>query len=94
VKYFPVKNEFRSKKGIFIKAVDNVSLAINRGEVLGIVGESGCGKSTLVNTILFLHPPTSGKVIFDGQDIFSLEKKTLRSARKEVSNRYISCHLY
>ncbi len=84
VKYFPVKNEFRSKKGIFVKAVDNVSFTIKKGEVLGIVGESGCGKSTLVNTILFLHPPTSGKVIFDGQDIFSLGKKALRIARKDV----------
>ena len=84
VKYFPVKNEFRSRKGVFVKAVDNVSLTIKKGEVLGIVGESGCGKSTLVNTILFLHPPTSGKVVFDGRDIFSLEEKALRSARKDV----------
>lgn len=84
VKYFPVKNEFRAKKGVYVKAVDNVSLTIKRGEVLGIVGESGCGKSTLVNTILFLHPPTSGKVIFDNQDIFTLEKKALRRARKDV----------
>ena len=84
VKYFPVKNEFRSKKGVFVKAVDNVSFAVQKGEVLGVVGESGCGKSTLVNTILFLHPPTSGHVIFDGQDIFSLKKHDLHSARKDV----------
>lgn len=84
VKYFPIKNEFRSKKGIFVKAVDNVSFSIKKGEVLGIVGESGCGKSTLVNTILFLHPPTSGKVIFDGKDVFELGKRALRSARKDV----------
>ncbi len=84
VKYFPIKNEFRSKKGIFVKAVDNVSFSIKKGEVLGIVGESGCGKSTLVNTILFLHPPTSGKVIFDGKDVFELGRGALRSARKDV----------
>ncbi len=83
-KYFPVKNEFASKKGLFVKAVDNVSFSIKKGEVIGIVGESGCGKSTLVNTILFLHPPTAGKVIFDGQDIFALGKSALRSARKDV----------
>jgi len=84
VKYFPIKNEFRSKKGVFVKAVDDVSFSIRKGEILGIVGESGCGKSTLVNTILFLHPPTSGKVMFDGRDIFGLGGGALRSARKDV----------
>jgi len=84
VKFFPVKNEFRSKKGVFVRAVDKVSFSVKRGEVLGIVGESGCGKSTLVNTILFLNQPTSGKVIFDGQDIFALGRQKLRSARKDV----------
>lgn len=83
-KYFPVKNEFRSRKDLYVKAVDDVSFSIKKGEVLGIVGESGCGKSTLVNTILFLHSPTAGKVLFDDQNTFALDKRTLRNARKDV----------
>jgi len=83
-KYFPVKGEFGTKKGLFVKAVDDVAFHMNKGEVMGIVGESGCGKSTLVNTILLLHPPTEGKVLFDGVDIYSLDKQDLRHARKDV----------
>ncbi len=83
-KYFPVKRGFFSKEELYVKAVDGVDLTINKGEVLGIVGESGCGKSTLVNTILNLHEPTAGKVIFDGQDMFSLNKQELRKARKDI----------
>ena len=83
-KYFPVKSEFRKKKGLTVKAVDDVSFELNRGEILGVVGESGCGKSTLVNTILLLHKPTEGQVLFNGEDIFSLSKAELRKARKNV----------
>ena len=83
-KYFPVKSEFRSMKGLTVKAVDDVSFQLNRGEILGVVGESGCGKSTLVNTILLLHKPTEGQVLFNGEDIFSLSKQELRKARKNV----------
>lgn len=83
-KYFPVKSEFSHGKGLTVKAVDDVSFAIRKGEIIGVVGESGCGKSTLVNTILLLHKPTEGKVLFDGEDIFSLSKKELRKARKNV----------
>jgi oligopeptide/dipeptide ABC transporter ATP-binding protein len=83
-KYFPVKSEFKNVKGLTVKAVDDVDFSIKRGDILDVVGESGCGKSTLVNTILLLHRPTEGKVIFDGEDIFSLSKQDLRKARKNV----------
>lgn len=83
-KYFPVGEGFLSKPKAYVKAVDGVSLKIKKGEVLGIVGESGCGKSTLVNTILHLHEPTSGEVILDGKDIYSLNKKDSREMRKKI----------
>ncbi len=83
-KYFPVKNQFMTKKNVFVKAVDDVDFHMNKGEIMGIVGESGCGKSTLVNTILLIHRPTEGKVLFDGKDIFSLNPQELRKARKDV----------
>ncbi len=65
-KYFPVKGT----KGPGVQAVENVSLYIKKGETLGLVGESGCGKTTLGRTILRLHEPTSGKIVYDGQTIF------------------------
>jgi len=83
-KYFPVSTQFTTKKGLYVKAVDDVDFTIKKGEILGIVGESGCGKSTLVNTILLLHKPTQGKVFLDGEEIFNLTKKKLREARKDV----------
>ena len=83
-KYFPVKSEFKNVKGLTVKAVDDVDFSINKGDIMGVVGESGCGKSTLVNTILLLHKPTEGNVIFDSEDIFSLSRQELRKARKNV----------
>ncbi|MDR1134404.1 MAG: ATP-binding cassette domain-containing protein, partial [Synergistaceae bacterium] len=81
-KYFPVVK--RGAKGLSVKAVDGVDMKVRAGEVVGIVGESGCGKSTLVNTILHLHAPTEGRVVFDGDDIFALKGGAMREARKKI----------
>ncbi len=66
-KYFPVKGA----KGPGVQAVEDVSFYIKRGETLGLVGESGCGKTTLGRTILRLHEPTSGRITYDGVDIYN-----------------------
>lgn len=66
-KYFPVKTGFMKMN--YVKAVDDVSFYIEKGETLGLVGESGCGKTTLGRTILRLHEPTEGEIIYKGEDI-------------------------
>lgn len=71
-KYFPVR---RSGGVSYVHAVENISLHIRKGETLGLVGESGCGKSTLGRSILRLHQPTAGKIIYDGQVFFDSENK-------------------
>ncbi|MEJ6579675.1 MAG: ATP-binding cassette domain-containing protein [Akkermansiaceae bacterium] len=64
-----------------IKALDGVSLSIEKGEILGLVGESGCGKSTLSRTVMQLQPATGGKVILDGEELTSLPKGAIRKRR-------------
>ncbi|NBJ69290.1 MULTISPECIES: dipeptide ABC transporter ATP-binding protein [Clostridia] len=84
-KYFPMKQGVLLKTKQYIKAVDDISLIINKGETVGIVGESGCGKSTLGRTLIRLHKPTEGKIFYKGQDITSASEDTLRkSIRKEI----------
>ncbi len=68
-------------KGKTIRAVDGVSLSVDRGEILGLVGESGCGKSTLSRTIMQLIPPTSGKIFLEDRDLSGLTPKEIRRER-------------
>jgi oligopeptide transport system ATP-binding protein len=67
-----------------IKAVDDVSFQIMRGETLGLVGESGSGKTTIGRTLLRLHEPTSGEIIFEGRDLLSVEPKELQKMRRRM----------
>ncbi|HHW40797.1 MAG TPA: methionine ABC transporter ATP-binding protein [Syntrophomonadaceae bacterium] len=67
-----------------IRALDNVSLSVERGEIFGIIGLSGAGKSTLVRCINMLEKPTSGQIIVDGQDVTALSSRELRSARQKI----------
>lgn len=67
-----------------LQAVKNLNLTIFRGETLGLVGESGCGKSTAGKTILRLHEPTSGNILFDGEDITHASRKALLTLRRRM----------
>lgn len=91
--YLEVKNlsvSFDVKGGLFlrtigsVKAVNNISFSINKGEILGVVGESGCGKSSLARLILRLIEPSGGSVVFNGKDIFKMSKKELRKQRESM----------
>lgn len=83
-KYFEINDDLRKLKKVSLKAVDDVTFTLNKGEVLGIVGESGCGKSTLVNTILNLFEPTEGSVLFEGVDVFASAKSGNNAFKKNV----------
>ena len=83
-KYFPVESGVFGREKAFVKAVDDVSFDIYKGETLGLVGESGCGKSTTGRMLVNLLTPTSGEVIFEGRDIAKLSKKDQKSMRKNI----------
>lgn len=80
--YFPVRR-FLSVAG-YVRAVDGVSVVINRGETLALVGESGSGKTTLGKSTIGLVKPTSGKVLFDGVNIAELDEKQLKKLRRKA----------
>jgi oligopeptide/dipeptide ABC transporter ATP-binding protein len=88
VKSFRVRRGFFAQRRLRLMAVDRVDLQINEGETLGLVGESGCGKSTLGLTIMQLYEPTSGRVLFDGQDLGDLDDSQLRQARRKMQMIY------
>ena len=72
----------------FVRAVDRVSLAVNKGQIVGLVGESGCGKSTLGKLLIRLENPTQGAVLFNGRDITRLRGAGLRKQRNGISQWY------
>jgi oligopeptide transport system ATP-binding protein len=82
--YFPIRSGiFKTQKGT-VKAVDNVTFEVRRGETLGLVGESGCGKSTIGRAMIRLREPTSGSVRFDGIDLTRLSTGELRKMRRRM----------
>ncbi|WP_333792059.1 ABC transporter ATP-binding protein [Muricomes intestini] len=75
--YFPVNKKGEDGKPLFVKAVDDVSLDIKQGEVIGLVGESGSGKSTIAYSVVGMYRPTEGRILFEGKDLNSTKKRTL-----------------
>lgn len=83
-KYFPIRGGVFQKTIGHVKAVDDISFTMKKGETLGLVGESGCGKSTVGRTIVRLYDKTEGDVIFEGIDVHKLPKNKLRSLRPKM----------
>jgi oligopeptide/dipeptide ABC transporter ATP-binding protein len=83
-KHYPIQGGFFRRTTGWVRAVENVSLAIPRGRTLGLVGESGCGKTTLARMILKLLPSDSGRILFKGADIAPLSDAAMRPLRREI----------
>ena len=86
-RHFPIRNVWGRRTG-WLRALDGVSLAIAKGEILGVVGESGCGKSTLGKTIAGIHQPSSGHVRFEGNEIAGLSPSAGRALRRNLQYCY------
>jgi oligopeptide transport system ATP-binding protein len=83
-KYFPLTGGILGKQTGAVKAVDDISFWVNKGETLGLVGESGCGKSTTGRMLMRLIDPTEGQVVFEGKDLVTLSDSDMRKARKDM----------
>lgn len=83
-KYFPIKGGFLRRTIAEVRAVDDVSFTVKRGETLGLVGESGCGKTTTGRTVLRLERATAGEVIFEGQDVMRASGRTMKALRRDM----------
>ncbi|MDQ2801700.1 MAG: dipeptide ABC transporter ATP-binding protein [Pseudomonadota bacterium] len=82
--HFPVRSGLLGRRTEWVKAVDDVSFAIRRGETFGLVGESGCGKTTLARSILRLERPRSGQVLFEGEDVLTASAGRLKTLRQDM----------
>lgn len=78
--HFPVRNTWGVGHGV-VKAVDGINLSVEKGEILGLVGESGCGKSTLSRAVMQLQPVTSGRIVLDGTELTALPPREIRRRR-------------
>jgi oligopeptide/dipeptide ABC transporter ATP-binding protein len=83
--YFPVNRGLLRRKVAEVKAVDNLTFYIKRGETLGLVGESGSGKTTVGRCVLKLYEPTAGKIFFDGQELTRLSRSQIRTLRRKMT---------
>lgn len=82
--YFPIKEGLFSSTKNYVKAVDDVTIEIQKGETFGLVGESGCGKTTLGRVLIHLIPPTAGTLVFMGSDLTKIRKEELRKLRPHM----------
>ncbi|MEI6580444.1 MAG: ATP-binding cassette domain-containing protein, partial [Eubacteriales bacterium] len=83
-KYFQIKSGLLQNITGYVKAVDGISFKIERGTTMGLVGESGCGKTTVGRALLRLTPKSGGEVLYNGIDIYAMDKKALRTLRPKI----------
>ena len=82
--YFPLTKGFMKKTGGVVKAVDDISFSVEKGKTLGLVGESGCGKTTTGKCILQINKPTEGKILYEGQDLITMDRSRLKDCRRDI----------